>query len=361
MKFFKRILIGYYENYDDFSEHQNFIVINLLSILGFLFHLVYFIYFINTKFEALIYFNALSTSLYLFFFLVNRKKNYKTASDIITLEIISYSIYSSYYLGIGAFPIGFILIALMPHFLFLGSNSNKRLFYSALGYIAFNLTYFIFKGSAYNIEVSETFKLLNSNIVFLTIIFELNFSGFVEKLVKNSYEKDLKIAKEEAFIDPLTKLYNRRYFEKYSKEIKLEVNKDISVCIAMIDIDFFKVVNDTYGHSFGDEVLVYLSNQMVSNFRKYDKIFRFGGEEFLIVFKDADIYESERYVERFRSNFVKSPIKHKDKEIDITFTTGICHYEKTMDLSKCIEIADKRLYYGKKNGKNQVVISIPEV
>lgn len=360
MRFFKKFILGYYENYDDFSAHKSFIALNLLSILGFLFHFIYFIYFKYANFQVATYLNVFSSCIYIFLFLLNRNKKFNAVSDIITIEILTYSVLLSYFIGTEVFPLGLILLSLLPHFLFLESSLNKKLFYSFLSYIAFILAYFIFDAPISKESISKLFIFFNSNAIFIAILLELNFSSFIENVVKDSYEKTLKIAKEEAFIDPLTKLYNRRYFDKYSKDMKSEANKDVKFCIAIIDIDFFKKVNDTYGHSFGDQVLINLSSQMMKNFRNYDTIFRFGGEEFLIVFRNADIYEAQTYVERFRTNFVNSQIKYKDTEVNITFTTGICEYDKNMDLSKCIETADKRLYYGKNNGRDRVVISIPE-
>ncbi|MEN2258606.1 GGDEF domain-containing protein [Paraclostridium benzoelyticum] len=101
--------------------------------------------------------------------------------------------------------------------------------------------------------------------------------------------KKMKKSKYESMKDPLCNVYNRRYLELYKKNVK---SRDIPISILMIDVDYFKLYNDNYGHQCGDEVLKSISEVLKSSCRKSDMIFRYGGEEFCIVLKNTIKKES---------------------------------------------------------------------
>ena len=156
---------------------------------------------------------------------------------------------------------------------------------------------------------------------------------------------NIKNIKNQIFIDPLTKIYNRLFLEK-----KLENIFHIyeTKAIAMLDIDFFKKINDTYGHQIGDEILRHFANIIKSSIRKSDYIIRYGGEEFLLFLPDVIKEEAKLVLYKIKKNL--KPYKN----INFTFSAGIA--DEGDELAEIIKIADKKLYQAKREGRNRVVI-----
>lgn len=152
-----------------------------------------------------------------------------------------------------------------------------------------------------------------------------------------------------AMNDNLTQVYNRNYFYNF---IKKSMNEDFCLCI--LDIDFFKKCNDTYGHNFGDIVLKTVANFIKDNIRSCDEIFRWGGEEFLIYIKDLDIQEAEKYIDQLRikiSQLIFTP--EENILTNITASFGIAQSNDN-DIDKLISLADSALYNSKSSGRNKV-------
>lgn len=175
------------------------------------------------------------------------------------------------------------------------------------------------------------------------------------KYISSIYEKQTELI-EELRIDPLTKLCNRIAFsETMNRIIRHSKELDISPFIVMMDIDFFKKVNDKYGHIAGDEVLVGLADIMRSNVPSR-KVFRFGGEEFILLFENDTEESVVSIVERIRKEFAD---KRYDFAPDSSFkiSAGISALSPSFDEKAWIENADKALYYAKENGRNQIKIA----
>ena len=131
---------------------------------------------------------------------------------------------------------------------------------------------------------------------------------------------------------------------------------EILFCLMMIDIDDFKHVNDTYGHECGDEVLQYVAHTISTGVKKDDYVFRWGGEEILVLLK-TDIEKAKAAAERIRNDIAKDPIYYKNNiSVYVTVTIGISSYTSSTSINQMMEDADQKLYHGKQNGKNQVVI-----
>lgn len=155
--------------------------------------------------------------------------------------------------------------------------------------------------------------------------------------------------------DSLTGLYNRRscneMLEKAIAEYKKE-GKEFAVVIG--DIDGFKWFNDTYGHLAGDQVLKRVSKVMQEYIQGKGSVFRWGGEEFLIIYKGENpLDEMEELLEKIRN----CKIEYKEQTMQVTMTWGISRYRQDDTIESVLKRADERLYYGKANGKNQVVAS----
>jgi len=151
--------------------------------------------------------------------------------------------------------------------------------------------------------------------------------------------------KQKSEIDPLTKTYNRSILENKIDSLFHFYEKK---AIAMLDIDFFKKINDAYGHQVGDKILKYFAFHIKNTIRKNDFVIRYGGEEFLIFMPNTS--KQEAYVVVYK---IKNTLKSVDN-INFTFSCGIADEGNT--LAEMIKIADERLYKAKKEGRDKIVI-----
>ena len=163
--------------------------------------------------------------------------------------------------------------------------------------------------------------------------------------------------KDMANRDFLTGAFNRRYFFDSGKAI-FEKNKrrKTEITIAMIDIDKFKNINDTYGHDIGDIALQETVNILTCNLRTSDLMARFGGEEFCILLENISLNDTMALFEKIRKTFEKNIIALDNEEIKFNISIGICYgFENTLE--EMIKIADNGLYYCKENGRNQIALN----
>jgi diguanylate cyclase (GGDEF)-like protein len=155
--------------------------------------------------------------------------------------------------------------------------------------------------------------------------------------------------------DFLTGVYNRRYFYTNAQEYFQEAKQSgQNFGVAMIDIDHFKKINDTYGHDTGDKAIVNLSQILTTNVDAKDIVARFGGEEFCIILKDMSANAIKEKLETIRQKVEKSSIKDHDKWISFTVSIGVVTSAEDT-LEETINTADMFLYNAKNSGRNQVV------
>ena len=166
-----------------------------------------------------------------------------------------------------------------------------------------------------------------------------------------------------ATLDALTNLNNRRQFEtRLKQEIAITKRQGKPLCAMMIDIDFFKKVNDTYGHAAGDEVLRQVAGIIKEHLRESDIPSRYGGEEFAVLLPFTHIDEAQIVGERLRKAveevFITINQETEDeKQIQVTISMGLSEYDGNESGESLFERADKALYDAKKNGRNQVRIN----
>jgi len=167
-----------------------------------------------------------------------------------------------------------------------------------------------------------------------------------------------------ATIDSLTGLYNRRYImERFDEMISDAIEQEKHIGVIMLDIDHFKMVNDTLGHQAGDEVLKEVSKILKENARDADEVGRIGGEEFLVLCKDSNIEAVKDVAERLRSKVEDKVIYYEnDKTTQVKISLGIYSCVPDINLSKevLIKIADDALYNAKETGRNKVAIGTIE-
>jgi len=179
------------------------------------------------------------------------------------------------------------------------------------------------------------------------------------------FEKALREANQKlhalATTDSLTGIFNRRaIFERLSGEISRTIRENSPFCLIMLDIDYFKKVNDTYGHSAGDKVLVEIVKRIKSELRPHDDIGRYGGEEFLVGISKTDSKISRVIAERLRICICERPFQIECRKIDVSISLGVVNFMPSRDnhindfLEAMIKAADIALYKAKEAGRNRV-------
>ncbi|MEY4910724.1 MAG: hypothetical protein RL761_387 [Pseudomonadota bacterium] len=170
--------------------------------------------------------------------------------------------------------------------------------------------------------------------------------------------RSVKASIELAITDSLTGLYNRRYLETHlTNLIEHFVNRGKSLSIFAIDVDFFKAVNDTYGHDAGDKVLQELAVRIRQHTRSIDLCCRTGGEEFVLVLPSTDMNTAEVIAERLRKSVATKPFSiGNGKAIPVTISIGLAGIADSADtLDRLLKRGDEALYIAKRDGRNRVV------
>ena len=159
---------------------------------------------------------------------------------------------------------------------------------------------------------------------------------------------------EIAITDKLTQLYNRHKLDEVLEAEKSRVDR-YGGCfgIIILDIDYFKIINDTYGHHVGDIVLEELSKLLKENTRSTDVIGRWGGEEFLIIAPNLGTDDIENFAQNLKEKISKYLFNN---EYNITVSMGISIYETEEDVEKCLVRADNALYISKNSGRDKITI-----
>lgn len=169
------------------------------------------------------------------------------------------------------------------------------------------------------------------------------------------YLESIETIRRQANTDYLTKLYNRRYFfENAGPRVRHKFEQGQPATLAMMDIDFFKSVNDNYGHDAGDEVLKATANLIQSYFGEEQLAARIGGEEFCIYFGPMPLAEARAKLESFREEYAQLAIYTGDHEIKCTVSIGVTSGSEA-SIDTLVNRADEFLYEAKESGRNKVV------
>ena len=155
-------------------------------------------------------------------------------------------------------------------------------------------------------------------------------------------------------LDSLTKVLNRRALTAYLDNLcsKQDVNQELYMLI--IDIDDFKSINDSYGHIAGDKILIFIANIFRKTLRDGDKIFRYGGEEFVIILNRLDFTACMEIASRILNLVSNNKLVYKGESLHVTVSIGVTSYQKNDTPDSIIHRADKALYQSKATGKNRI-------
>lgn len=214
-----------------------------------------------------------------------------------------------------------------------------------------------------NLRKDIRFKFDNLNYKWIEIIGRMNFdssdtpaqfTGIAIDIIDRKKEEEK--LREEASIDPLTGIMNRRIFNlQFDKLIHSSISTKESISLIILDIDHFKEINDQYGHNIGDKVLIHMVNTINKMLRENDIFARFGGDEFVIILPHIGKRQTELIGNRIRKAIQKSSCKYNDKIINFTISLGSTTYKgkNKMTINQILSIADEALYTAKRNGRNK--------
>lgn len=156
--------------------------------------------------------------------------------------------------------------------------------------------------------------------------------------------------------DKLTELKNRLGLQNDFQTRYEKILRDgKSLAMIMCDIDFFKRVNDTYGHNAGDAVLKHVAEILRSALRENDGAYRWGGEEFILILDDMTVADAKNVAEQIRQTIMDSVCNFEDKKIRMTMSFGVAEISAALSMEDNVKVADERLYRAKETGRNRVI------
>jgi len=207
--------------------------------------------------------------------------------------------------------------------------------------------------SSSSLQMNQSDKILDSfNSVYDQVEAQMRQANETIEALRSK----ITVLEKSSNLDPLTRTYNRRALDTYLNSLCSMQNKKLNTHILLIDIDDFKKVNDDYGHLAGDRVLMFLAKLISSSLRDGDKVFRFGGEEFLVLLTRTEIGTEEIVAKRILEGVRANTLFYKDHDIKITLSVGSTHFQAGDSCDSFIDRADKALYAAKDNGKDQIVV-----
>jgi len=232
-------------------------------------------------------------------------------------------------------------------------SNNKREFFEFdqdvtidAGLISFHPKAILLEPVSYKNEVLGVILLASTNEFSKSVLDQLNvYTHGLSLGMHNAIIHDK--LEQLAILDPLTKIYNRRFgIERLKEEYGRSVRSGDPIGVLLLDIDFFKKVNDTYGHIVGDQVLIQVTNIIKTNIRKGDVLARYGGEEFMAILPGASKKGLELVAEKIRRYIEEHVVYYKNQEIKVTISIGGTSYPEftAEEITTIIEQADKNLY-----------------
>ncbi len=174
----------------------------------------------------------------------------------------------------------------------------------------------------------------------------------------DALESELKRLSSEVSTDPLTQIANRRglvqAFE--AERSRNERGGGVGLCVGLLDIDNFKMLNDKLGHGAGDEALKALAQVVTKTLRPTDVVARYGGEEFVVLLPETAVEEGQQILTRLQRSLTGGLFMHEDKKVLVTFSAGVTAYRDSERIEEALERADQALYEAKRTGKNRTCV-----
>lgn len=296
--------------------------------------------------------NVISSVCYIIFlYFFHKVKNPDVIIAMAYIEIIIFSLLNEAFMGKDHGYIWYIAGMTVLIFFLVPSFKRQRVYLQLVGGVSTLLIFFINEsGFTFFPELTRQVEPYAGILRCFNLIlglFSIIYLSFLHTMESEETREKLDYSINH---DPLTGLYNRRFYRNF-----MEKEQEKIYAIAMVDIDNFKVCNDTYGHSVGDKVLEAVAGTIRESLDEKDVPVRWGGEEFVIYLPSHDETQAVAVAERIRRGIAETSVVTETNEIHITATLGVAVGENISVYEKVIASADEKLYTGKHQGKNQVV------
>lgn len=365
MKMLKRLVMGAHASNSEVRIFRSFFAINIIAIADILLHLMYLILFsFFAKSALLLAYQSLILAVNAFALYTNHRGIRDAASIILTVEIGVSSVVWVIFLGPASYMQFFAFCGMLAHYLFTDISKKKRRALMIFLFCAMNLSLLIQNTMQPLVPDVNTAVIgaVTVNAVFATLILELLLSNIASGIAQAHYESTLAKEKNISMKDPLTGLWNRRYIQLQEPRIRT-LSENVAICVAMLDLDRFKLINDAHGHATGDLLLQHFSRLLKDSFRSTDVAIRWGGEEFMLLMMGVNRIRAHEMLVNFLKKTKESPLTVDGASVSFSFTAGVSDLTPDMTLELAIEEADRRMYIGKAAGRSCVVIhdNKPEV
>lgn len=335
------------------NDYRTYVVVEHLSNLGIGIHFTLIFVFWWLGYDTLAVFNIFSTAVWITAKQTNRQGKHKLAFVLLITEIVLHCVLAVYYLGWqGGFQ--YYLIPTIPLVLFNNTlNTKLTVLMAFVLTLLFTLIYAFTFGKVYQYSSPGIIEFLNYINIF-SALFALVIISYYFRLASTLSEQQLELL---AKSDYLTGLFNRRgALEFLNKQHSLRKRQHGVFSIVMADIDYFKKLNDKYGHQCGDEVLYEVAHILKRGLRATDMVARWGGEEFLIVLLDTTESAAKGTCENLRRDIEQHAFHCKGQSFSVRLTFGVAEHLPENNIDNSIDNADAALYKGKNEGRNRVCL-----
>lgn len=338
------------------DETYRFALMLAVAIIACSVHVMFSVFFFMVHVLPLAISHVIGVFVFILSYFLLEKKKYDLSGVVLSVMILFSSLATIYCIGGNNFSIFYQIIVLLMQMVIPFSNRKIPWVFSMLmpvimigGYL-FDLYHI----PPFDIGTANTvLAVMNILVASTGIVILMSLEKLVRSFVESFQEKRLQELQDQAYLDPLTELYNRRFADVYFSQLR-EAPQARDICLAIADIDDFKLINDTYGHGVGDRVLQMISEMFNHGTRKSDLVFRWGGEEFLLIIHDATIEDTYRLMDTIRERISERTFAIDGADIRLSVTIGIAQLDLD-DIQASIQACDRNLYDGKHRGKNMVV------
>ena len=348
---------------ESFMPSQRYsIILNTVLLMT---HVMFGVWYYRIHTPILFYYNFFSIAVFVMEYYVLIRKKHKTYLIICFSEIYIFMFMNLFCLGwnygFQLYCFGFVTsMMFIDYYLYDGTKIHitTRIVVALdiLVYVAARV-YFYSHEPYYNLadsRIEQIFYLTNTILEFALIV------SFVTLYTRTAFGLESHL-QQVATHDELTKLYNRRSMDEIIDRLEQSDVEKEDIYIAMLDIDFFKKINDTYGHDAGDRVLEQLGEMLIALEKKYKKAnftpARWGGEEFVAVLHGNHVQKKDviEIFESLRKKVEGMVTVYQKREIRFTLTVGVSRCREGEEIRNTLKRADDRLYEGKENGRNRVI------
>lgn len=335
------------------------VFLNIILWLGFLLasliHVFFLFLFLSFDVPLFVFMNIGSLTIYALVFVLHRARAYTAAGLIFTLEVCLYTLLSVLASGTATSVYNFYFLTLLIQAMI---PYAKPLFRTVVGvFIGLLLTFCLVAGESlapfapFTPELTSLCHIINVETTFVGQIAVIGLAEYIRHLITEYHRVEMKKYQKQAQTDSLTGLYNRHYANMLFGRLM----PDADYVIALLDIDDFKSINDRYGHTKGDEVLVRISSILNKSLRKTDAIIRWGGEEFLVLLQNIDLATAKIVLEKTRASIAEQTYTHNESTFHATVSIGAYPLDNA-DVHQSISLCDRKLYESKHSGKNRVTV-----